>query len=144
MRTGTRRGDGSPPRPLENATITAIAGGYLNYYPSAEAADVLNEWQHGAEMEWDVDDDTGQPAAIYLTPATKNGFTLRRRDHQRPHFALPTSGVELTDLARDSHQIEEEVEVDKISIRVTFAQRQVESSPETAEEVMESVMTAKM
>ena len=64
----------------------------LVYLPSAAGEETLAEWQHGCVAEFEVDDASGQPRSLRLTPAPAEepGFKLRGGNGQRSHLSLPT------------------------------------------------------
>jgi hypothetical protein len=113
----------------DEARMSVLSGGsYLNYRPSAAAVEVITSWQHGADIEWEVDDETRQPRSIHLTPAPRNGLALNVKDSKRPFFNFSTAAVGMAE--PDCAQAADEVEVSpsRITVRIPFAFTRGDSS----------------
>jgi hypothetical protein len=100
------------------------AGHYLNYYPSIEALDILNQWSGGIALEWEVNDQTRQPQLAILTPATNGGTViLRKPEIGSPYIPLPTRVIGRANKAPLDYVEETSVTQSEISVHIPFTFR---------------------
>jgi hypothetical protein len=99
---------------------------YTYYYGSDTALATINQWPNGVSVELEIDDDTGQPLFLYLTPATSGGLPLKKPPTGRPLISLSTRELGLADLEPAPIQAVEETVTPteiKIGSRSSFAAR---------------------
>jgi hypothetical protein len=100
-------------------------GKYIHYFPSVEAANIIDSWQDGATLDWEVNDEDRRPHAIRLTPASRMTPTSRRNgihvrnNHYRPTVHLPTSSVGVARYHRPV-DVEETISANEIVVSIPF------------------------
>jgi hypothetical protein len=84
---GQRSGKGGTP---SQTRLNLIQGArYINVYPSVESMVVIDGWGGGVSLQWAGKG--GTPETMRLRPAEGQGFTVRKKPHQRSHICVPTS-----------------------------------------------------
>ena len=116
-----KRGRGRQPFPRDRARMLVVNGGrQLIYLPSTTAAEIMSEWDHGATVDWEVDDYSGCPHTVHFMPATNGASFKLKHDGHRHWLSLPTSSVGKA-VPRRAQAVEElDVLPSIISVRVPF------------------------
>jgi hypothetical protein len=93
-------------------------GNALAVYPSPDRRKAIRQWPCGAAVEWEIDDDSGQPLFIHLTPAQgTDGYLMR----DGTHFIFQCSALGTVDPNANNRQtVEETVSDSGVSYRVPF------------------------
>jgi hypothetical protein len=72
---------------------------YLHYFSSVESAAIINGWEGGVALQWEVDDGTLQLKTAHLTPAARNGLKFTKHGRYL-NLALPIRSFEEDSLRR--------------------------------------------
>jgi hypothetical protein len=85
-------GGGGSRGPRNETFVSAVnGGGYYNVYPLDALCEKARKWKHGARVDCEFKD--GKPDVLHFQEAEHHGHSLRKKNGQREHFALPTAVI---------------------------------------------------
>jgi hypothetical protein len=104
---------------LHGARLKINAQGGIHVEPSASVAQILGAFPHGFAVAIEVNQATGKPVAIHLTPASSGEGTYLKMNGT-PHFELATRKLFGKSSDCRSQYVEETVTQDHVIIPIPF------------------------